>query len=85
MKTLTLAALYETQGHLEDALNIYKEILEKDPKNKKAIEGFKRLSSNIKQYKSFDGVNQKMKNYFVKMREEEHFDKFERWLARSWN
>ena len=36
MQTLTLANIYELQGLKEEALEIYKEILKKDPSNSDA-------------------------------------------------
>jgi tetratricopeptide (TPR) repeat protein len=40
MQTLTLANIYELQGLKEDALEIYKEILKKDPSNTDAKSRF---------------------------------------------
>jgi len=42
--TVTLANLYEKQGYIEDAIFVYKKILEKEPDNKEAIEGLKRCN-----------------------------------------
>ncbi len=80
MKTLTLASIYELQGLKSEALEIYKEILKEDPNNKEAKIAIKRLSG-IK--KSFDGVNEQMKQFFIKMDSEIEFREFERWLI--WN
>ena len=82
MKTLTLAKIYESQGYINDALVIYEDILEEDPRNVEALEAVLRLRKNRVK---FVGVNEKLKRYFVKMHKKEHFDKFERWLAVSWN
>lgn len=79
--TVTLARLYEDQGHKEDALAIYQEILEDDPSNKEAQEAVNRLSGR---QKSFAGVDDRKLNYFIKMEKEEDILKFERWLAK-WN
>ncbi len=79
--TVTLARLYEDQGHKEDALEIYKEILLGDPGNKEAMEAVQRLSGNSKK---FSGVDERKLNFFIKMTKEEDFLKFERWLAK-WN
>ncbi len=82
MKTLTLAKIYESQGYVNDASVIYEDILAEDPKNKEALNALSRLRKNRE---NFVGVNKKLKRYFIKMHKKEHFDKFERWLAVSWN
>ena len=82
MQTLTLANIYELQGLKEDALEIYKEILKKDPTNADAKIAIRRLSG---MRKKFLGVNNEMKNYFIEMEEEAEFIQFERWLLRAWN
>lgn len=82
MQTLTLANIYELQGLKEDALEIYKEILKKDPGNADAKIAIRRLSG---MRKKFLGVNNEMKTFFVQMDEEAEFIQFERWLMRAWN
>lgn len=82
MQTLTLANIYELQGLKEDALDIYKEILKKDPKNSDAKIAIRRLSG---MRKKFLGVNNEMKAFFVQMDEEAEFIQFERWLMKAWN
>jgi tetratricopeptide (TPR) repeat protein len=82
MQTLTLANIYELQGLKEDALEIYKEILKKDPGNADAKIAIRRLSG---MRKKFLGVNNEMKAFFVQMDEEAEFIQFERWLLRAWN
>lgn len=82
MQTLTLANIYELQGLKEDALEIYKEILKKDPGNSDAKIAIRRLSG---MRKKFLGVNNEMKSFFVQMDEEAEFIQFERWLLRAWN
>lgn len=82
MKTLTLANIYELQGLKDDALEIYKEILKKDPSNSDAKIAIRRLSG---MRKKFLNVNVQMKNFFLKMEEEVEFYEFERWLLKSWN
>jgi tetratricopeptide (TPR) repeat protein len=82
MKTLTLANIYELQGLKEEALEIYKEILKKDPSNSDAKIAIRRLSG---MRKKFLHVNSQMKDYFVKMEEEIEFNEFERWLLKLWN
>jgi len=82
MKTLTLANIYELQGLKEEALEIYKEILKKDPLNSDAKIAIRRLSG---MRKKFLGVNNQMKDFFLKMDSEVEFNEFERWLLKSWN
>ncbi|HEX5670383.1 MAG TPA: tetratricopeptide repeat protein [Sulfuricurvum sp.] len=82
MQTLTLANIYELQGLKEEALEIYKEILKKDPGNSDAKIAIRRLSG---MRKKFLGVNNEMKTFFVQMDEKAEFIQFERWLLRAWN
>jgi len=81
MKTITLANIYELQGLKEEALEIYKEILQKDPNNSDAKIAIRRLSG---MRKKFLGVNETMKDFFIKMDSEIEFNEFERWLAKIW-
>lgn len=82
MKTLTLANIYELQGLKEEALEIYKEILKKEPSNSDAKIAIRRLSG---MRKKFLNANTQMKEYFVKMEEDIEFNEFERWLLKLWN
>ncbi|WP_024955618.1 tetratricopeptide repeat protein [Sulfurospirillum arcachonense] len=81
MKTLTLASIYELQGLKSEALEIYKDLLKKDPNNKEAKIAIKRLSGLRKKYPN---VNEDMKKFFVNMDSEVEFLEFERWLVK-WN
>ena len=81
MKTVTLANIYELQGLKEEALEIYKEVLQKDPNNTEAKIAIRRLSG---MRKKFVGVDEKMKDFFVKMEDAVEFNEFERWLAKIW-
>ena len=82
MKTLTLANIYELQGLKEEALDIYKDILKKDPQNSDTKIAIRRLSG---MRKKFLKVNSEMKDYFLKMETEVEFNEFERWLLKAWN
>jgi tetratricopeptide (TPR) repeat protein len=82
MQTLTLANIYELQGLKEEALEIYKNILEKDPSNSEAKIGVKRLQG---ERKKFSNLNIQMRDFFVKMEADVEFKEFERWLLKSWN
>lgn len=78
---MTLASIYELQGLKDNALEIYKEILKNDPSNKEAKIAIRRLSGIRRKYK---GVNEEMKEFFIKMDSEVEFYEFERWLASIW-
>ncbi len=45
--TITLAKLYEKQGYINDAINTYKKIIEKEPDNIEAKEALERLLNNV--------------------------------------
>ena len=77
MQTLTLASIYELQGLKEEALDIYKTILQQDPTNSEAKVAIRRLSGIRKH---FFGVNEEMKEFFVRMDSDIEFSEFERWL-----
>jgi len=82
LKTLTLANIYELQGLKDEALDIYREILKKDPNNADAKVAIRRLSGVRKK---FLHVNTQMKEFFIKMESEVEFKEFERWLVKGWN
>jgi len=82
MQTLTLANIYELQGLKEEALDIYKEILKKDPSNSDAKIAIRRLSG---MRRKFLNVNVQMKEFFLKMDTDIEYNEFERWLLKSWN
>jgi len=77
MNTLTLASIYESQGHIKEALAIYWEILEEDPSNSGALKGIERLAKDRRVFKN---RYPKTTKYFIKMRTEKEFKTFERWL-----
>ena len=81
MKTVTLANIYELQGLKEEALEIYKDVLQNDPNNAEAKIAIRRLSG---MRRKFLGVDEGMKEFFVKMDSEVEFNEFERWLAKIW-
>lgn len=82
MQTLTLANIYELQGLKDEALEIYKEILKKEPNNAEAKIAIRRLSG---MRRKFLGVNKEMKEFFVQMEDRVEFIEFERWLLKLWN
>ncbi len=75
MSTIMLARIYEKQGHLADALKIYEAHLVKNPSDEALQEAVARLKK----------INTKALKYFMEMYTEEHFEKFERWLAKPWS
>ncbi len=81
LKTLTMASLLEFQGHKDDALEMYKDILKADPRNNEALSASRRLSGIHKTYK---GVNNEIKDKFVNMTSDAEFLEFERWLVKLW-
>lgn len=81
MNTLTLASIYELQGHKSEAMDIYREILKDEPDNHEAKIAIRRLSGIRKH---FQGVNEQMKEFFIKMDTEVEYHEFERWLAKIW-
>ena len=82
MQTLTLANIYELQGLKEEALEIYKEVLKKDPSNSDAKIAIRRLSGIRKKFLNIDS---EMKEFFLKMDTDVEFNEFERWLLKTWN
>lgn len=81
MQTLTLANIYELQGLKDEALDIYKNILKKDPTNDSAKIAIERLSG---MRKDFLNVDIQMKDFFLKMEADVEFKEFERWLL-AWS
>ncbi len=82
METITLAKIYENQGLNNEALGIYKKVLQKDPSNKEARVAIGELS---KQREKFSNINTQMKDFFINMDTEIEFIEFERWLLKTWN
>jgi tetratricopeptide (TPR) repeat protein len=82
MQTLTLANIYELQGLKEEALEIYKDVLSRDPANSDAKIALRRLSG---MRRKFIGVNKEMKDFFLQMDDEIEYIEFERWFLKQWN
>jgi len=82
MQTLTLANIYELQGLKDEALEIYKGIIKKNPENSEAKIAIRRL---LGMRKKFNGLNTEMKDFFVEMDVKVEFLEFERWLLKLWN
>lgn len=75
--TVTKALIYESQGYTDDALIIYKNILQTDPKNKDALDAIKRLGG-IK--KPQENINKDMLELFLS-NDNEKIKKFKEWLV----
>ena len=82
MKTLTLASIYEIQGHRHEAAEIYKTILQENPEKIEAKIALKRITSNRKNYGK---ANEEMLNFFISMDSQIEYNEFERWLLKLWN
>ena len=77
--TITEALIYEAQGLKDDALIVYKNILKREPANAAAIAAIRRLSG-LSRKKT--GVNEQMRDFFVKMKTDEEITEFKRWLIK---
>ena len=73
--TITEALIYEAQGLKDDALIVYRNI----PANAAAIAAIRRLSG-LSRKKT--GVNEQMRDFFVKMKTDEEITEFKRWLIK---
>ena len=80
--TITEALIYEAQGLKDDALIVYKNILKREPANAAAIAAIRRLSG-LSRKKT--GVNEQMRDFFVKMKTDEEITEFKRWLIKLLN
>lgn len=77
--TLTEAAIYESQGFKDEALQIYKNILKSDPKNQNAIDAVRRLSGINRAHKD---LNTQMLDFFNNIKSDEELNEFKRWLMK---
>lgn len=77
--TITEALIYEAQGLKDDALIVYRNILKREPANAAAIAAIRRLSG-LSRKKT--GVNEQMRDFFVKMKTDEEITEFKRWLIK---
>lgn len=71
---ITEALIYENQGLKEEALEIYKKILESDPDNFKAAAHLRRLKKEMAQ------LNKEKLEMFLRLRNENEIKEFKRWL-----
>ena len=77
--TITEALIYEAQGLKDDALIVYKNILKREPTNAAAIAAIRRLSGLSRKQ---TGVNEQMRDFFIKMKTDEEITEFKRWLIK---
>lgn len=82
MSTLTKASIYELQGYKSEALDIYKQILQKEPNNQEAKTAIQRILGIRKKY---DEVNKQMLDFFININCDIEKNEFERWLCKLWN
>ena len=80
MQTLTLAEIYAKQGYLDEARDIYRAILEREPENETAQKALKELSGEKEQK-----CDEEMLALFNSLANEVELKRFERWLIQSWN
>ena len=80
INTNMLASIYEMQGHKEEAMVIYEEILHKDPKNKQAHTALMRKK---KQKHNFSVSNHDKLELFINATTQKEYQKLEQWLL-SW-
>ena len=71
---ITEALIYENQGLKEEALEIYKKILESDPDNFKAAAHLRRLKKEMAE------PNKEKLEMFLRLRDENKIKEFKRWL-----
>ena len=71
------AKFLESQGFLDEALVLYKQLLQKNPNDIELKNAIKRLQKT-----KFKGVNKKALNFFIKMKKPK-FNEFERWLIKG--
>lgn len=71
---ITEALIYENQGLKEEALEIYKKILESDPDNFKAAAHLRRLKKEMAE------PNKEELEMFLRLRDENEIKEFKRWL-----
>ncbi|WP_299328078.1 tetratricopeptide repeat protein [uncultured Helicobacter sp.] len=80
INTSTLAGIYEMQGHTEEAIIIYEELLKQNPHD----ERFKRALVRLKTKKhNFHGVNRDKLELFVNASTQRDYQKLEQWLLSS--
>lgn len=80
INTSTLASIYEMQGHTEEAILIYEELLKKSPHDERSKRALVRLKTKKH---NFSGVNRDKLELFVSARTQRDYQKLEQWLLRK--
>ena len=75
-QTKIYAQILENQGYKNEALEIYKELLNENPEDKELIEAIDRLTKK----KKFDGVNLIKLKEFENVTQKNRYE-FEKWLS----
>jgi len=75
----TYAKILESQGFFKEAFEIYKKLLKENPNDIDIKNALKRLK---KIRKKFNGVDEKAKEFFIKMNENQFYE-FEKWLIKD--
>ena len=70
------AKILESRGFYKEALSIYKDLLKEYPSHTELKEDIESLNKKI--FKS----DEKKRNFFIKMRSQNDFIKFEKWLVK---
>lgn len=79
--TITVALIYENQGLRDEALEVYKNILMRDPNNQEARSAIRRLSG----LKRKNGeTNEQMLEFYLNLKENDDagIREFKRWLIK---
>ena len=74
--TVTEALIYENQGLINEAMQIYKNILQSDPNNIQAQNNLRRLSGRV------GSANAAMLELFLRLKSEDEIREFKRWLIK---
>lgn len=80
INTITSASIYELQGHFDEALMIYDNILSADPMNKKALQGKRRIL-DMQQRQVAKESTDSMIELFKNAKSAKDFEKLENWLS----
>lgn len=72
--TITEALIYENQGLIEEAKQIYKNILASEPENFKAAAHLRRLNKDVSE------LNKAKFELFLHLDDEQNLKEFKRWL-----
>ncbi len=80
MQTLTLADIYAKQGYLDEAIEICRAILAKEPDN---TEAKRRLQEWMPRFEC--STDEEMRALFAALSDDLQIQKLERWLVQPWS